>query len=370
MKKFLKIITIGCLGIFSLFAIFLFIVIYPVIFPDTPEEIERKKTEQKTASIKKIEQKNIDDYITKFSIKPNHKNSKFDSLITAFNNQKDRFKFNKCDFSYNNKSFFLADEIDKVTSVLGEPDKFYKTVTYRYPKGVIKIFDRSFTKREHIMGKGYIYEKRIDLSIYEYPDSTKYGNRIIDKELNESIPAIKELKELRKKELNKLQKKYNDSLIEVSDEIQLTYKAFRITPIFHRPKNSVKYLLTDLNIELTPYIHAGDPDVPYKIIMFRGIPYKTYTDMYDFLDLSSLTREDLDYHRIYIYEKECSQSSNSIVSTHVESKPYFETSGGGHLTWTGPYNPNKSRSIDYINFSINSLDDLKRNEIKKAGLLD
>ena len=370
MKKFLKIITIGCLGIFSLFAIFLFIVFYPVIFPDTPEEIERKKTKQKISSIKKIEQKSIDDYITEFSIKPNHKNSKFNSLITAFNNQKDRFKFNKCDFSYNDKIFFLEEEIDKVTSILDEPDKFYKTVTYSYPNGRIKIFDRSFTKREYITGKGYIYEKRIDLSIYEYPDSTKYGNRIIDKELNESIPAFNELKKLRKNELSKLQEKYKDSLIETSDEIQLTYEAFRITPIFLRRKKSEKYLLTDLNIELTPYLHTGDPDVPYKIIMFRGIPYKTYTDMYDFLDLSSLTRKDLNYHRIYIYEKECSQSNNNIIFTHIESEPYFETSGGGHLTWTGPYNPNKSLPIDYINFSINSLDDLKRQEIKKAGLLD
>jgi len=370
MKKYLKIITIGCLGIFSLFVIFLFIVFYPVIFPDTPEEIERKKTEQKIASIKKIEQKNIDDYITEFSIKPNYKNSKFDSLITAFNNQKDRFKFNKCDFSYNDKSFFLEDEIDKITSILGEPDKIHKTVTYRYPKGRIKIFDKSFTTREHITGKGYIYEKRINLSIYEFPDSTKYGNRIIDKELDESIPAFNELKKLRKKELSKLQEKYKDSLIEISDKIQLTYKAFKITPTFHKRKNTKKHLLTKLNINLEPTVLSNDIDIPYKIIMFRGIPYKLYTDMFDFLDLSSLTRKDLNYHRIYIYEKECSQSNNNIIFTHVESEPYFETSGGGHLTWRGPRNPNKSHSIDYINFTRHTLKDLKNIEIEKAGLLD
>ena len=291
-------------------------------------------------------------------------------MITAFNNQKDRFKFNKCDFSYNDKIFFLEDEIDKVTSILGKPDKIYKTVTYRYPKGEIKIFNRSLTKSEHIMGQGYISEKIIELSIYEYPDSTKYGKRIIDKELTESIPAFNELKELRKNELNKLKEKYKDSLIEVSDEIELTYKAFKITPKFDKHKNTEKFLLTQLRINLEPTVFWDDPDIPYNIIMFRGIPYRLYTDMYDFIDLSSLTRKDLNYHRIYIYEKECSQSNNNILYTHVESEPYFETRGGGHLTWRGPYNPNKSLPIDYINFSLNSLDDLKRHEIKKAGLLD
>ncbi len=364
MKKFLKIITIGCLGIFSLFVIFLFILFYPVIFPDTPEEIERKKIEKKLGLKEEIEKKNIDDYITEFNIKPNHKNSKFNNLITEFNNQKNRLEFNDCEFSYNDKSFFLKDTPEQIIFVFGNPDKTRKTVTYRYPEGTIKCFDNSFSK-----GK-------LSFQIYDYPDKKNYGN-VLWNEHYENTPFKellkldqKELKELQQKQLAKLKAKYGDSFIKVSDEIKFTYKALRIKPIFHRSKNSEKYSLTDLNIELTPYIHSGDPDVPYKIIMFRGIPYKTYTDMYDFLDLSSLTRKDLNYHRIYIYEKECFQSNNNLISTHIESKPYFETSGGGHLTWTGPYNPNKSLPIDYMNFSINSLDDLKRHEIKKAGLLD
>lgn len=364
MKKFLKIMTVGCLGICSLFVVFLFIIFYPVIFPDTPEEIEKKKMEQKLELKKEFENKKIEDYITEFNIEPNNQNPDLNTLILEFDNQKHRFKFNKCGFSYNDKNFFLKDTPEQIISVFGNPDETRKTVTYRYPEGRIKCFENSFSK-----GK-------LSFEIYDYPDKENYGNVLWNKHYkNTPFKELlkldqKELKKLQQKQLAKLQAKYGDSLIKVSDEIKLTYKAFRITPTFHKPKNSGKYLLNDLNIELTPYVHSGDPDVPYKIIMFRGIPYKTFTNMYDFLGLSSLTRKDLNNHRIYIYEKECSQSNNNIIFTHIESEPYFETSGGGHLTFTGPYNPKKSLPIDYINFSINSLDDLKQNEIKKAGLLD
>ncbi|GAA3521436.1 hypothetical protein GCM10022393_39780 [Aquimarina addita] len=364
MKKFLKIITIGCLGIFSIFFIFLFILFYPIIFPDTPEEIERKRVELKEELKAEIENKTIEDYLTTLNIKPrNQKSSEFNSLITEFKNQKHRFKFKKCEFSYNDNIFFLEDSLEHITSVFGESDRITKTVTYKYPKGRIKIYERSYIKTITSRFEN-VYEKKRSLSVYEYPDSESYGNKIVEKEGEDNTATLKSLEQLRRNELIKLKESYGDSLVEISDKIELDYETLEINTIFYKDKNTDHYLLNwfKINFEYS--------DEPYDIIIFRDIPYRLTMDMYDFLNLSNLTRNDLDYHRLYFYDKSCSLSSNNIIYTHIESEPYFETSGGGHLTWRGPYNPNKSRSIDYITFSVETLKDLKNTEMENADLLD
>lgn len=363
MKKFLKIVTIGCLGIFSLFAISLFIIFYPVIFPDTPEEIERKQIALKEKIKAKILNKKVEDYLTEFNTEPNKQNLNFNLLTTEFKTQKHRFKFNKCEFSYNDNIFFLEDSLELITSILGESDRTVKRVTYKYPKGRIKIYEESYTEEETSKYES-IYKKKRSLSIYEYPDSEEYGNNITRDTGEDNTATITRLKELRKRELNVLQEKYGDSLVQVSDEIELNYEALEIKAIFHKDINTDQYLLNRFEINFK-YSEA-----PYDIIVFRGIPYKLYMDMYDFLDLSRLTRNDLDYHRLYFYEKDCYVSSNNIIYTHLESKPYFEIRGGGHLTWTGPYNPDKSCSIDYITFSLQTLKDLKTEEMRVSNVLD
>lgn len=368
LKTIFKILSIGCLGMCLIFLVFLFMAFYPVLFPDTPEEIERKNIELEEELKEEIEDKEMDDYINEFNIKPNHNNPNFDPLISEFKNQRDRFIFNKCEFSYNENNFYLEDSLEHITSIFGKPDESNKIVTYRYPKGRIKFIERSYTEHRQSMQED-VYVRKTGLSIYQYPDDSDYGESINSLEGEENSTTFSELKQLKTNELNKLQEKYKDSLIELSDEIILTYEILKIAPKFHRDTNTKQYLLTELSIDLD-LIRYFDPNTPFKVIMFRGIPYKLSTEMYDFLDLSNLKRKDLDYHRLYIYENDCAKSSKKIIYTKMESKPYFETSGGGHLTWTGPYDPEKSLSIEYITFSIHTLQDLKNIEMKEAGLLD
>ena len=353
MKKVFRIILKGFLGILLLGLIFLFWVFYPIMFPETPEQYEAKRVKLR----QKIEKKTIDAYITEFDIKPKKKNSNFDPLIREFENQKDRFKFHACEFSYNDKSFFLRDTHEDLISVLGEPDKTRKTVTYHYPKGIIKCFDNSFEP------------EKLSFEIYDYPDSIDVGINLLNKDYTNFNKLLqldqKELKKLQQKEVEKLRERYGDSLIQISDEITLTYEDFKITPQFNRDSNTGQYLLTNFYLDLTHY-----PSSSLDVIMFRGVPYKLSMNMYDFLDLSNLTRKDLNYHSIYIYDKDCSPSKNDVIYTSIDSDPYYEYMSIGHLGWRGPYNPDESLPIDYIKFSILTLEDLKYNEMANSDLLD
>lgn len=371
MKKALKFVLAGCLSIVTLLIILFIIIFYPLIFPDSPEEIEKKKVEIKMKSIAKIKNKTIDDYIKDFDLKPNTRNSNFDDLTTQFSNQKHRFAFNKCEFSYNDEKFYLNDSIGKIISLFGKADNISKTITYKYPKGEIRFYERTFTDYDPFNGKKDKFENKVSLRIFDYTEIEKYGSLIISKELENNEINVQKLKEINEREFKVLKEKHEDSLIKTSEEIRLSYDTLKIDSYFLKYKNTKQYLLTEFNIDLKPIRYYPDPDTPFKIIMFREIPYKLSTEIYDFLDLSSLTRDDLDYHRIHIYQNECIPSDDVIVYTKVESEPYFGyKSLGGHLGVRGPYDPEKSKQIEYINFSLQSLESLQKSEMTKAGLLD
>jgi hypothetical protein len=57
-----------------------------------------------------------------YIVQPNYEHPKFKQLETAFAKQEHRFEIDRCEFKYNDNSFFIGDAMEKIISVFGEPD--------------------------------------------------------------------------------------------------------------------------------------------------------------------------------------------------------------------------------------------------------
>ena len=58
-----------------------------------------------------------------YIVKPNYEHPKFKELDATFAKQEHRFEIDRCEFKYNDQSFFIGDSEEKIISILGEPDK-------------------------------------------------------------------------------------------------------------------------------------------------------------------------------------------------------------------------------------------------------
>ena len=77
-----------------------------------PEPMEETLKEQAT---QKVDAK-------AYVVQPNYDHPKFKELDAAFAKQKHRFEIDRCEFKYNDQSFFIGDSEQKVITALGEPE--------------------------------------------------------------------------------------------------------------------------------------------------------------------------------------------------------------------------------------------------------
>ncbi len=58
-----------------------------------------------------------------YVVQPNYDHPKFKALDVAFAKQEHRFEIDRCEFKYNNQTFFIGDSYDKIIEIFGKPDK-------------------------------------------------------------------------------------------------------------------------------------------------------------------------------------------------------------------------------------------------------
>ncbi|WP_298956515.1 hypothetical protein [uncultured Nonlabens sp.] len=78
-----------------------------------PEPMEETSKEQAT------QKEDAEAYV----VQPNYDHPKFKELDAAFKKQKHRFEIDRCEFKYNDQSFFIGNSYDKIIEILGKPDK-------------------------------------------------------------------------------------------------------------------------------------------------------------------------------------------------------------------------------------------------------
>ncbi len=58
-----------------------------------------------------------------YVVQPNYDHPKFKELDAAFAKQEHRFEIDRCEFTYNDQTFFIGDSYDKIIEIFGEPDE-------------------------------------------------------------------------------------------------------------------------------------------------------------------------------------------------------------------------------------------------------
>ena len=211
-------------------------------------EDSKAQNNMDTEASKPTAQTSEDGYI----VEPNYEHPKFKELDAAFAKQDHRFEIDRCEFKYNEQSFFIGDSEEKIISILGEPDtRFTKTLD----------------------GKSY----------------------------------------------------------------NLNYKKLKLWFVY--ADNKVESFV----LRMSDY--EGHKDTPYKIIKFRKVPYQLDMSLNEFIELSDLSHEktlEHDTSAFYVKnEKECS----SLISTEIGSTPNYHSTGGGHMTMRGAFNPKSTGTI-------------------------
>lgn len=58
-----------------------------------------------------------------YTVQPNYEHETFKKLEAAFAREEHRFEFDRCEFKYNDQSFFIGDVYEKMLTIFGEPDE-------------------------------------------------------------------------------------------------------------------------------------------------------------------------------------------------------------------------------------------------------
>lgn len=66
-----------------------------------------------------------------YVVQPHYEHLTFKKLEAAFAKEEHRFEFDRCEFKYNDKSFFIGDSYEEIIAVFGEPDE---PPTYTFDK--------------------------------------------------------------------------------------------------------------------------------------------------------------------------------------------------------------------------------------------
>lgn len=197
------------------------------------------------------------------------------------------------------------------------------------------------------------------------------------------LPKFKELEaafeqQVHRFEIEKCQFKYNEQPFFMGDSPGKIIQIFGVPnrKVESEPQNFILFDYKELQVEIkfsylkremTSFLlkMAGYDDVKNKhidIIKFRQIPYQLGMKLNDFMALSNLTHDKLrrDSFHFFMLQKECPPSETERIYTNIGSSPAYEVEGGGHLTWTGDFNPNKSYSIKKIGVEVKTLESFKK----------
>lgn len=99
----------------------------------------------------------------------------------------------------------------------------------------------------------------------------------------------------------------------------------------------------------------------YDVILFRKVPYQLDMTLNEFMELSNLSHKKLrrtgGFHRsFYMFQEECPPTEETRIYTAIDSYASYETEGGGHLTWTGDFDPTESSPIESLSFYLETLE--------------
>jgi len=139
---------------------------------DMDDATDTKQIQQTTPGVKK-QQQAIDAYTDTYTITPNSTLPKFKELTAQFAAQKHRFEIDSCVFTYNGQSFFIGDNVEKITNIFGEPESdiiesLDKTVmTYNYPSLGLKF--RFLTKNKSLNYFGLTIRSILDKYRHSVP---------------------------------------------------------------------------------------------------------------------------------------------------------------------------------------------------------
>ncbi len=290
MKKGLKILLKGCLGIFILIIILFCIVVYPILFP------------------KKVA---LSDYTDDYTITAKTRHPKFKPLVNQFKQQQHRFEFDTCEYKYNDQSFFFGDTPEKILSIFGEPDEK--------------------DERTH----------------YQFGNSDRY----LSKDDAEEIEQLK--------------KDYGDSLHILESTLYYYYNSLKIGISFEEIHNN-GYEFKSFRISMSGDSYRyeykyGKTETLYDVILFRKVPYQLDMTLNEFMELSNLSHKKLrktgGFHRsFFMFQEECPPTEETRIYTAIDSYASYETEGGGHMTWTGDFDPNESSTIESLSFYLETLE--------------
>ncbi len=142
--------------------------------------------------------------------------------------------------------------------------------------------------------------------------------------------------------------KPNEAPIYTFDEelYSIKYKELKLTVVFTSGTNS----FMALSLRVSDY--KGHEDTPYKIVMFRKTPYHLDMTLNEFMELSDLQHGSTLKHdtaAFYIINEQICDSKLK-TGTGIGSTPNYHSTGVGHVTIRGEFNPESTGPIK--NFSI------------------
>lgn len=294
MKRFWKFLFRGCLILLAIPVVFIVFVIC--------------KTEFDRAKLAKL--KNTLDYYTDdYTITNNTEDPKFKLLVEEFKKQEHRFEFDTCEYKYNNQSFFLGASQTEIINIFGKPDE----------------------QNERLL--------------YEFNDRSRYFGKSEDD----------------KKEIAELTREYGDSLKLTNRFISYKYNSLKLSLRFEYINNSFK--LYSFGIGLSEFNNSNykfeHEDTVFDVILFRQAPYQLDMSVNDFMEMSDLSHEKLRRFRrsFFMFQKECPITKDTRIFIDIDSRAIYKQEGGGHMTWTGDFDPNTSYPIEGLSFYAQTLEE-------------
>ena len=201
---------------------------------------------------------------------------------------------------------------------------------------------------------------------------------------NYKLPIFKELvmkfnTQEHRFEINTCEFKYNGKSFFIGDSVD------SITAIFGEPQGEITksgdetsfyYDYNNLNISMRFSTSKKNLEVfninlrdyddkhisPFDILLFHKVPYYYKMKLNTFLALSDLDHTKLRHSRFsfVVRPKECAPNKDSRISHYILSRPVYATNGGGHLTYSGEFNPKESNVINGFEFIAQTLKEIKK----------
>ncbi|TCI94794.1 hypothetical protein [Tenacibaculum sp. M341] len=257
----------------------------------------------------KPKEKTISDYTDDYVISAYTDHPKFKELTDQFNQQAHRFEFGVCEYKYNDQQFFIGDNPEKITAIFGEPDE------------------------------------RRESTRYEFGDSYRYINKDETKRLEE------------------LKQTYGDSLFLKEHSLRFEYTSLKIDVSFKRLPNK-EYQLRSFSIAMSEEDRFykskyKEAKTLFDVIVFRGVPYQLDMTLNEFMELSDLSHYELRRRSrsFFMFQKECPPTKDSRIYTSINSRAVYKVEGGGHLTWTGDFDPHTTYPIKGLSFYKQTLEE-------------